>query len=71
MDRFLKAAENSSYFHYFNILNLTGLRPSECLGLKIQDIKPDVLEIKRGITIHGLSKLKTKNAVRDLSLIHI
>ena len=68
MDRFLKAAENSSYFHYFNILNLTGLRPSECLGLKIQDIKPDVLEIKRGITIHGLSKLKTKNAVRDIPL---
>lgn len=68
MSRFLKAAEKSKYYNYFLILKMTGLRPSECLGLKIKDIKSDHLEIRRGITRDGLSPLKTDTAIRDIPL---
>lgn len=65
LNRYLEAAETSKYYNYFRILTLTGLRPSECLGLQIRDIKDDHLEIRRGWTIDGLSKLKTDSAARD------
>jgi len=68
LDRFFKASKNSKYYNYFQILILTGLRPSECLGLQIKDIKADRLEIRRGITIDGFSPLKTQNAKRDIPL---
>lgn len=70
LSRFLEAAEQSKYYNYFMILAITGLRPSEALGLQISDINLDknVLEIRRGITIDGLSDLKTDLATRDIPL---
>lgn len=68
MNRFMEAATQSKYFNYFQILALTGLRPSEALGLQIRDIKPYRLEIRRGWTIDGFSPLKTKTAKRDIPL---
>ncbi len=68
LERILKAAEQSKYYNYFRILTLTGLRPSEALGLQIRDIKEDCLEIRRGWTIDGYSPLKTKAARRDIPL---
>lgn len=68
MDRIIAAAEHSKYSNYFKILSLTGLRPSEALGLQIKDIKADHLEIRRGWTIDGYSDLKTASAQRDIPL---
>lgn len=66
--RFFKAAKSSKYYNYFRILLLSGLRPSECLGLKTKEIKSDVLEIRQAFTRHGYSDLKTVNARRDFPL---
>lgn len=66
--RFFKAAEQSKYYAYFKVLALTGIRPSEALGLRARDIKGDTLEIRRGVTMDGLSTLKTKAARRDIPL---
>lgn len=66
--RLYKASEGSKYENYIKILDLTGMRPSEALGLQIGDIKEDHLEIRRGITIDGLSSLKTTTAWRDFPL---
>lgn len=68
LNRFFEASKHSKYYNYFQILILTGLRPSECLGLQIKDIKADHLEIRRGITEDGFSNLKTDNAKRDIPL---
>ncbi|MGE9995040.1 tyrosine-type recombinase/integrase [Peptoniphilaceae bacterium SGI.137] len=70
VSRILKAAKSSKYYNYFRILILTGLRPSEALGLQIRDInlEKNVLEIHRGITADGLSKLKTDLAERNIPL---
>lgn len=68
LDRFMTAAEDTRYYSYFYILNATGLRPSEALGLKITDFSKKYIEVRRGVTRNGLSRLKTKNAVRDIPL---
>ncbi len=68
LKRFFDAAKGTKYENYFKLLILTGLRPSEALGLQIDDIKPDYLEIRRGMTIRGLSSLKTDNARRDIPM---
>nr|WP_072513785.1 site-specific integrase [Ndongobacter massiliensis] len=70
MQRILDAAKASKYENYFHILAMTGMRPSEALGLKICDIdlKNDVLHIRRGITAYGFSTLKTALAKRDLPI---
>lgn len=68
---FFQAAKNSKYYPYFQILYHTGVRPSEALGLQAKDIKGNHLEIRRGITRHGLSNLKTGTAVRDIPLTEI
>lgn len=65
LGRFLEAAKSSKYYNYYRIIALAGLRPSEGLGLQIRDIKDDHLEIRRGWTTDGLSKLKTDTAARD------
>lgn len=68
LERFFKAAKGSKYENYFKVLFLTGLRPSECLGLQIKDITADELHIRRAITMDGISTLKTASAKRDLIL---
>lgn len=68
LDRFMTAAAGSKHLKYFRILALTGLRPSEALGLQAKDIKKEYLEIRRGITRDGQSDLKTKAARREIPL---
>lgn len=70
MKRILDAAKASKYENYFRILAQTGMRPSETLGLKVSDIdlKEGVLHIRRGITMYGMSPLKTDLAKRDFPL---
>jgi integrase len=68
---FFRSAENSKYYPYFQILYHTGMRPSEALGLQAKDIKNDHVEIRRGITRHGISDLKTSTAARDIPLTEI
>ncbi len=68
---FFRSAENSKYYPYFQILYYTGMRPSEALGLQAKDIKSDHVEIRRGITRHGISDLKTSTAARDIPLTEI
>lgn len=63
-----KALDMTKYKNYFLLLYHLGLRPSECLGLQIQDIKKDNLEIRRAITRHDQSGLKTNTAKRDIPL---
>lgn len=64
--RFMTAAKQTKYLNYFKVMQMTGLRPSEAAGLKKTDIKEGVLQIRRGVTIKELSKLKTKAARRDI-----
>lgn len=68
LQRVLESAKNSKYYNYFRILSLTGMRPSECLGLKLSDIKNDYLEINRAITNDGLSNLKTDGSKRKIPI---
>ena len=68
LERIFNASKNSKYKNYLKILDMTGLRPSEALGLQVQDVKKDKIEIRRGITIDGLSDLKTDNAERDFPI---
>lgn len=68
LERFLTAAKNAKYYNYYVILSQTGLRPSEGLGLQINDITRDRLLIRRGITADGFSPLKTKSSKRDIPL---
>lgn len=50
----------------------TGLRPSECLGLKWSDIKNDVIYIQRGISVKGdITNGKNTNAKRMIPLASI
>lgn len=68
MSRILISATKSKYNNYFLLLSKTGLRPSECLGLQIRDIKAEHLEIRRAVTGDGLSSLKTPSSRRDIPL---
>lgn len=68
LQRILQAAAGSKYEQYFHILAATGLRPSEALGLQIQDIHPDHLAIRRAVTIHGLGALKTNASYREIPM---
>lgn len=67
----LDAVELSEVRNYLIFLYETGMRPSEALGLKIEDIKEDFAEIKRARTRNGISQGKTETAKRlvPLSLI--
>lgn len=57
------------YGNAFKIMLLCGLRVSECLGLWEDDIKGDVLYIRRGVTDDGrISEGKTKAARRVVPL---
>ena len=66
--RFLKVSDKTKYRVYFRILATTGLRPSEGLGLQIQDIDGMTLHIRRGVTMHEMSGLKTGTSRRDIPL---
>lgn len=66
IDRFFKASINTKYHRYFLLLLLTGLRPSECLGLRKQDWTQSGIEIKRKISIDGLGELKTRSSYRTI-----
>lgn len=67
-ERLLTAAEGSKYENYIKILDMTGMRPSEALALKCSDITESAIHIRRGITIDGLSSLKTETSRRDFPL---
>lgn len=68
--RILQAASGSKYEEYFQILSMTGLRPSEGLGLQVKDVdfKEGVLHIQRGVTMYDMSPLKTVSGRRDIPL---
>ena len=57
------------FYPAFLVMLLCGLRPGECLGLKIQDIGDGVLYIQRSLNDHGeITKGKNKNARRVVPL---
>ena len=66
LQRFFAAAAGSKYENYFKLLYLTGLRPSEALGLKLSRIKLSELQIRWKVSIDGPGPLKTKSAYRDI-----
>ncbi len=66
--RFFDVADDTKYANYYRLLFATGLRPSEALGLKITDIKTDHIEIRRGVTVRGVTDLKTSRARRDIPM---
>lgn len=59
------------YANYFRFLVLTGLRPSEAMGLKWEDIsETGLLTIKRAVNYRGMvTEGKNKNARRQFILI--
>lgn len=67
-NRFFDAAKGTKYYRYYQILYMTGLRPSEGLGLQAKDIEGGAIHIRRGVTIDGMSDLKTSAARRDFPL---
>lgn len=67
-DRILSACDTSRYGDCIRLMLMTGLRPSEALGLQARDIKTKHLEIRRGMTLHGLTDLKTAQARRDIPI---
>ncbi len=55
--------------HAYRFSVVTGLRPSELVGLQWGDIAGDVLQVKRSITVHGeVRNGKTENALRAFVL---
>lgn len=68
IERYFEAAKGSKYYHCLRIMFLAGLRPSEALGIKAQNIKKDHLEIRQGWTLGGISDLKTTKARRDFPM---
>ena len=68
LKRFFDASVSSKYDAYFHVLSLTGLRPSEGLGLRLEDDQGDLLLIRRGITIYEHSQLKTNKAKREVPI---
>ncbi|HCT71256.1 MAG TPA: hypothetical protein DF409_09760, partial [Bacteroidales bacterium] len=52
MDRFFSAAINSWFFRAYELMSLTGMRPSEILGLKWEDINK-MIRPRRAITDYG------------------
>jgi len=65
---FFTACAGSKYDCYFHVLYLTGLRPSEGAGLRVEDIRPDCLQIRRAVTRYGLGELKNVSSRRDIPL---
>lgn len=67
-----KMFQNRQGLHYERailLMILTGLRPSECLGLQKQDFNEGVLYIRRGINARGhITGGKNKNAIRIIEL---
>lgn len=66
-----KLLEPSELFYHplFCFLLLTGLRPGEGLGIRLEDIKEDRLIIQRSITANGkISEGKNENARRMIPL---
>lgn len=66
--RFFQASEASKYHNYFRVLALTGMRPSEALGLKREDITLSGINIERKMSVDGLGPLKTKAAYRSIPM---
>lgn len=64
--KFFEVSKNTKYCNYFRLMLLSGLRPSECLGLQINDLKDNVVRIQRGITMKDFSDGKTKFAIRNI-----
>ena len=57
------------YHPLFCFLLMTGMRPSEALGLKVNDLHGDTISIVRGITARGhISNLKNANAKRIIPI---
>ena len=66
-DDIKRLLEPSKYFYHplFMFLLLTGLRPSEGLGLQVGDVYKDHVVIRRGINARGhITDLKNANAKR-------
>lgn len=66
--RILSAAEGTKYYGYYQLLYLTGLRPSEGAGLKLTDFDDEYIYVSRAMTTRGLSGLKTPKAERKIPL---
>lgn len=59
-----KELEGTNYEAYSHLLYLTGWRPSEGMGLRREDIRPDGIHIQRAWTSDGLGELKNASSKR-------
>lgn len=68
--RLFEDYNNSGYNYHrcYLLMVCTGMRPSEALGLKWEDIHDNCIFINRAVTDYGLSQGKTKNARRIIPL---
>lgn len=63
------AAENEMYLNAYRFAVVSGLRPSELIGLKWEDISEGILHLKRAINAYGeTTKGKNENAQRNFRL---
>jgi len=70
LERFLAASKDCWWKFAFLLLLLTGMRPSEMLGLKWSDIKNGSINVRRAITAEGLGSLKSPAAYRKIPLTY-
>ena len=57
------------YIHSYRLEVLTGIRPGELRGLRVEDIEGERVNIRRSINVHGeTTKGKNENAVRSFVL---
>lgn len=68
LERILAAAAGTKYRNIFRILQHSGLRPSEALGLQFSDVGKDSIRIRRGVTRYEISPLKSRFARREIPL---
>lgn len=66
--RFHALASTTKYANYYRLLELTGLRPSEGLGLQWQDITLKDINVQRRVSSDGLGELKTASSHRQIPI---
>jgi integrase len=72
--RFLDAAKDDHWYALFELLALTGLRPSEALGLRWSDISGNTISVMRALTRSRtswhLAEPKTRRSRRTVPFSH-
>lgn len=72
-NKFIKGfdAEDEIYKQFFIILFYTGLRPSEALALKFNDLKNDYIDVNKNLQRRGLRKVDTPKTASSYRFIFL